>query len=273
MCATRTKWDRPVPDTADRAVHDTAKWDSSERGGPSARHGCDGIPHGMGRAGAVRGGIGGEGRAYARLRAAARPRVRAGTHPLHPRVCAGVVGGAILLPSFPSAVSQRCTLPSAVSARRRRHWPVLSALQAKHAESLAVAVKVARVLTRLCEQVTHAHTHERTLSHTRTRARFHTHARASACFRTHAHASALMHTRAFRQAGRQAGKAVKITSTGHSTRTQLHAHARARLARRLEFLRCAAADARRRCGGDGARLRALHAARVRCAEPALRWQR
>ena len=46
----------------------------------------------------------------------------------------------------------------------------------------------------------------------------------------------------------------------------------ARLARRLYLLCCAAADARRRCGGDGARLRALHAVRVRRAAPALRRQ-
>ena len=105
--------------------------------------------------------------------------------PSHPRVCAGVVGGAILLPSFPSAVSQRCTLPSAVQRRRRRHWPV-RLLQAKHAESLAVAVKVARVLTRLCEQVTHAHTHERTLSHTHERTRERTLSHTRTCERPHA---------------------------------------------------------------------------------------
>ena len=97
--------------------------------------------------------------------------------PSHRRVCAGVVGGANLC---------------AVQRRRGRHWPVR--LQAKHAESLAVAVKVARVLTRLCEQVTHTRTHERTLSHTRKR--------------TNAHASAHMHaharTRTQAHSGRQA---------------------------------------------------------------------
>jgi hypothetical protein len=120
--------------------------------------------------------------------------------PSHPRVCAGVVGAFLC----------------AVQRRRRRHWPV-RLLQAKHAESLAVAVKVARVLTRLCEQVTHAHTHERTLSHTRTHAHAfaHTHMRAPTC--THA------------LSGRQAGKAVKITSAVHNTRAQLHAHARVKI--------------------------------------------
>jgi hypothetical protein len=103
--------------------------------------------------------------------------------PSHPRVCAGVVCGAI-----------RC----AVQRRRRRHWPVR--LQAKHAESLAVAVKVARVLTRLCEQVTHAHTHERTLSHTHTRTLSHT--RTRTCERSLAHTRARKHTQRI-QAGRQ----------------------------------------------------------------------
>ncbi len=111
--------------------------------------------------------------------------------PSHPRVCAGVVGGAILF---------------AVQRRRRRHWPVR---QAKHAESLAVAVKVARVLTRLCEQVTHAHTHERTLSHTHTRTRertlSHTHERTL----SHTHTRTLSHTH---------------TCTLSHTHTREHAH-------------------------------------------------
>ena len=183
MCATRAKRDRPV--------HDTAKWDRSERDGPSARHGRDGIPHGMGRAGAVRGGIGGEGRAYARLRAAAGPRVRAGTHPLPSS-------------SMRGSCRRRHSVRSA--ARSGSALARSAALQAKHAESLAVAVKVARVLTRLCEQVTHAHT--------RTSARFstRTNVHASARFHTHAHASAHMHTHA-------------------RTRTQAHSGRRARLLR------------------------------------------
>jgi hypothetical protein len=179
MCATRAKRDRPV--------HDTAKWDRSERDGPSARHGCDGIPHGMGRAAAVRGGIGGEGRAYARLRAAAGPRVRAGTHPLPSSSMRGCGR---------RRHSVRSAAPSGSALARS------AALQAKHAESLAVAVKVARVLTRLCEQVTHAHTHERTLSHTHTRTRERTLSHTRTCERPHAHAHARTRTQA--HSGRQA---------------------------------------------------------------------
>jgi hypothetical protein len=202
MCATRAKRDRPV--------HDTAKWDRSERDGPSARHGCDGIPHGMGRAAAVRGGIGGEGRAYARLRAAAGPRVRAGTHPLPSSSMRGCGR---------RRHSVRSAAPSGSALARS------AALQAKHAESLAVAVKVARVLTRLCEQVMHTRTHERTLSHTHTRTLSHTrartHMRAPTCTHTRAHA----HRRI--QAGRQGCK-------DHEHRAQ-HAHAIARTRARKDW--------------------------------------
>ena len=120
----------------------------------------------------------------------------------------------------------RVLTPSSVCGCGRRRHSVRScgasgsalarsaALQAKHAESLAVAVKVARVLTRLCEQVTHT----RTLSHTLS----HTHMRAPTC--THMQAHAFTHTRAHAhrriQAGRQGWK--------DHDHTQAHARAHAR---------------------------------------------
>jgi hypothetical protein len=179
MCATRAKRDRPVPDTA--------KWDRPERDGPSALHGCDGSHAAWAvqvlyeAASAEKVGL--------MLDSGLLPGleyVRVPT-PSHPRVCAGVVGGAILF---------------AVQRRRRRHLPVR--LQAKHAESLAVAVKVARVLTRLCEQVTHACTHERTLSHTHTRTLSHTRTR------TNAHASAHMHTPAHTRTQAHSGRQARL---------------------------------------------------------------
>ena len=76
-------------------------------------------------------------------------------------------------------------------------------------------MKVARVLTRLCEQVTHAHAHERTLSHTHTRERMLSHTRT--CERPHAH------TRF--QAGRQA-RLLRSRAQG-TARARTCTHARA----------------------------------------------
>jgi hypothetical protein len=118
----------------------------------------------------------------------------------------------------------------------------------------------------------HAHTHARAhaFTHAQTHAFTHTRTHTRTCERPHAHTRAHTHTGAFRQAG----KAVKVTTTRRHMHRAPHTRARPRLARRLiPILRCAAADARRRRGGDGARLRALHAARVRRAAPALRRQR
>ena len=106
MCATRAKWDRPV--------HDTAKWDRSERDRPSARHGCV-VSHTAWAVQVLYEAASAE-KVGLMLDSGLLPGleyVRVLT-PSHPRVRAGVVGGAILLPSFPSAVSQRCTLPCAV---------------------------------------------------------------------------------------------------------------------------------------------------------------
>ena len=115
------------------------------------------------------------------------------------RVCAGVVGGAILLPSFPFCIS-RCALPCAVQRVGVGTGPFGCAagearrVARRRSESRAradAAVRAGRA---------HTHAHERSLSHT----------------------LAHTHTRARRQAGRQ-GKAVTITSTVRSARTHTRA--------------------------------------------------